>query len=115
MKLNWNISVGGTLPCPDTALGAILSNALENAMHGLEESALPEKWTNLTVSEKKNHLLLQIENPIEKIPKFVDGIPASEKKGHGIGVKSIIYYVEQLNGQCHFSVTDHSFILRIII
>lgn len=115
MKLNWNISVGGTLPCPDTALGAILSNALENAMHGLEESALPEKWTNLTVSEKKNHLLLQIENPIEKIPKFVDGIPASEKKGHGVGVKSIIYYVEQLNGQCHFSVTDHSFILRIII
>lgn len=115
MKLNCDISAGGTLPCPDTALGAILSNALENAMHVLEESVLSEKWTNLTVSEKKNHLLLQIENPIEKIPKFVDGIPASEKKGHGIGVKSIIYYVEQLNGQCHFSVTDHSFILRIIL
>lgn len=115
MTLHCNISAGETLPCPDTAIGAILSNALENAMHVLETADLSEKWTNLTVSEKKNHLLLQIENPVERIPKFVDGIPASDKKGHGIGVKSIIYYVEQLNGQCHFSVTDHSFVLRIII
>lgn len=115
MTLNCNISLGGTLPCPDTAIGVILSNALENAMHVLEETVLEEKWTNLTVSEKKNHLLIQIENPIERIPKFVDGIPTSDKKGHGIGVKSIVYYVEQLNGQCHFSVADHSFVLRIII
>lgn len=117
MTLNCNIAVGGVLPCSDMAIGAILSNALENAMHVLEETQLEEKWTNLTVSEKQNHLLLQVENPIVRIPKFIDGIPASNKneKGHGIGVKSIVYYVEQLNGQCHFSVSGHSFVLRIII
>lgn len=115
MTLNCNISVGKTFPCPDIAIGAILSNALENAMHVLEETSLEEKWTNLTVCEKKNHLLLRIENPIVRVPKFVDGIPISEKKGHGVGMKSIVYYVERLEGQCHFSVTDHSFILRIII
>lgn len=113
--LNHEISVGEKLPCSDTAICAILSNALENAMHALEETDVKEKWVNLTVSEKQEHLLLHIENPIVRIPKFVDGVPTSDKKGHGVGVKSIIYYVEQLNGQCQFSVTGSSFVLRIII
>lgn len=115
ITLNHDISVGEKLPCQETAICTILSNALENSMHALEEVTTGEKWVNLTISEKKDHLLIQIENRIIRTPKFVDGIPTSGKKGHGIGVKSIIYYVEQLNGQCHFSVTDHSFILRIIL
>lgn len=115
ITLNYDISVGETLPCPDTAICAILSNALENALHALEEIDTEKKWANLTISEKGNHLLLQIENPMAQIPRFVNGIPISDKKGHGVGIKSIIYYVEQLNGQYHFSFTDHTFILRIII
>ncbi|MDE7271380.1 MAG: GHKL domain-containing protein [Acetatifactor sp.] len=115
IMFNCDISIGEALPCPDTAICAILSNALENSMHVLEEMVTEKRWAKLTISEKKNHLLLQIENPIVRIPKFVNGIPTSNKRGHGIGVKSIIYYVEQLNGQCHFSLSDHTFILRIII
>lgn len=115
ITFNCNVSIGEKLPCPDTAICTILSNALENAMHALEEMDTEEKWASLTMSEKKNHLLLQIENPIVQIPRFVNGVPTSDKKGHGIGVKSIIYYAEQLNAQCHFSLTDHTFILRIII
>ena len=64
---------------------------------------------------KAGYLLIQLENPVEKIPEFVDGVPVSNRDGHGIGVKSIIYYVEQLHGQCHFSVSEHCFVLRIII
>lgn len=115
ITLNYNVSVGKELPCPDTAICAILSNALENAMHALEEIDMKKKWANLMITKKENHLLIQVENPILHIPKFVDGIPTSGKTGHGIGVKSIVYYVEQFNGQCHFSVVGHSFILRIII
>lgn len=115
-----DISMSESLPCPDTAICTILSNALENSMHALnqmdtEEIPAEKKWVRTTISQKGNHLLLHIENPVIKIPKFVDGIPISNKKGHGIGVKSIVYYVEQLNGQCQFSVSDGLFILRIII
>ena len=65
-------------------------------------------------AEKESHSF-QLENPVEKIPTFVDGVPVSTRNGHGIGVRSIIYYVEQLHGQCHFSIVDHCFVLRIII
>lgn len=114
-SLNCNVSTRKDLPCPDLAICTILSNALENSMHALENLESSSKWAKLTLSQKKNHLLFQLENPVEKIPEFVDGVPVSNRNGHGIGVKSIIYYVDQLNGQCHFSITDHCFVLRIII
>lgn len=114
-SLNCNVSTGKDLPCPDLAICTILSNALENSMHALENLESSSKWAKLTLSQKKNHLLFQLKNPVEKIPEFVDGVPVSNRNGHGIGVKSIIYYVDQLNGQCHFSITDHCFVLRIII
>lgn len=114
-SLGCDISTQETLPCPDVALCTILSNALENAMHALERMPGDDKWAELKISMKGEHLLVEVKNPIEKMPQFVDGIPVSKKEGHGIGVKSIVYYVEQMNGQYHFSVTDHVFILRIII
>ncbi len=115
-----DIAINQTLPCPDTAICTILSNALENSMHALKQmdvevETAENKWVRLTISQKGKHLLLHIENPVQQIPKFVDGIPRSDKKGHGIGVKSIVYYVEQLNGQCQFSISNHLFVLRIII
>lgn len=115
IMLDHDICVGETFSCPDTAICTILSNALENSMHALEEISTDKKWIKLTISEKNNRCLMHIENPIIKIPRFVNGIPTSAKEGHGIGVKSIVYYVEQLNGQCDFSLTDHSLVLRIII
>lgn len=115
IALHYDISMGEKPVCSDVAICTILSNALENAMNALETISADKKWVNLKISAKNHHLLLQIENPIVTIPRFVNGIPTSGKKGHGIGVKSIVYYVEQLNGQCRFSLEGDSFILRIII
>ena len=108
------ICVQKDLPCPALSLCTILSNALENALHALEHTS-GEKWVSLHIMQKENLLLLEIKNPIETMPKFIDGIPISDKKGHGIGTKSIVYYVQQLNGQCHFSVEEHCFVLKIIL
>ena len=84
-------------------------------MHALENMQRDDKWAELNICTKEHHLLLELRNPVEKIPTFIDGIPVSTRKGHGIGVKSIIYYVEQMNGQYEFAVTDHTFVLRIIV
>ena len=114
-SLTCSISVGKSLPGPEVSFCTILSNALENAMHALETLKTEDKWAKLIISSKDSHLLLSLENPVEEIPVFVDGIPVSGKAGHGIGIKSMVYYVEKLNGQCNFSVTGHRFVLRIII
>ncbi len=113
--LKCTVKTNEQLPCPDITLCTVLSNALENAMHALENMQCEDKWAALNICTKGRHLLLELKNPVEKIPVFADGIPVSTKKGHGIGVKSIIYYVEQMNGQYEFAVTDHTFVLRIIV
>ena len=115
ISLECSISVGGLLSDQEVSFCTILSNALENAMHALEKLKTKDKWAKLTISNKDNHLLLSLENPVEQIPVFVDGIPVSRKNRHGIGIKSMVYYTEKLHGQCHFSVTNHRFVLKIII
>ncbi len=94
---------------------AILSNALENAMNAIGSLSEEKKWARLTISKKGSSILLKIENPTTKVPKFVDGVPVSDEKGHGFGIRSIIYYVEKLNGQWQFSVVNNIFITQIII
>lgn len=114
-SLECSIYAPKSLPCQEVSFCTILSNALENSMHALEKLKSKEKWARLTISSRDSHLLLSLENPVEQIPVFVDGIPVSSKTGHGIGIKSMVYYTEKLNGQCSFSVTDNLFVLRIII
>lgn len=58
----------------------LLSNALENAFHALQSGKDGEKWAKLTIANKGDSVLLCIENPASNNPKFVDGIPVSEKK-----------------------------------
>lgn len=62
---------GFTLHCE------ILSNALENAMHSLENLESGDKWTRLSLTQKDHQLLLEIENPVDTMPRFIDEIPAS--------------------------------------
>lgn len=116
IALKCDVSMGEVPPsCASTAICMILSNALENALHALEGMDMEEKWVSLSMSQKENRFLFQMENPILAPPKLVDGIPVSEKDGHGFGIKSILHYVEQIKGQCQFSVSGSSFLLRIII
>lgn len=85
IRFQCDIDVSKNLPCSDTAICMILSNALENSIHALkqmdtQEMTTEKKWARLSISQKGNHLLIQIENPVVQIPKFVDGIPTSDKK-----------------------------------
>ena len=115
MYLDCQITLPEQLPCSEIAFCVILSNALENAMHALEHNTATQQWARLSLSKKEQHILCSLENPTCEPPEFADGVPISRKSDHGIGVRSIMYYVEQLHGQCQFSLTDGCFVLRIII
>lgn len=114
IELNCNINCND-VPFSEIDFCAILSNALENSMHAVENLSNEKKWAGLTISNKNGTVLLRLQNPTVSVPKFIGGVPVSNKEGHGIGVKSIIHYVEKLNGQWHFSVSDNTFIMQVII
>ena len=94
---------------------AILSNILENAMHAVDELTGKDRRIHLSVFEKSGHLLMLEKNPTDRPPVFSDGIPVTDKSGHGIGIQSVIYYVEHEHGQYQFYLEGQEFVARIIL
>ena len=115
-KIPWDtqVTIGEKLPCSEMRFWAILSNVLENAMHAVQELPESRRRIELSLSEKAGHLLLMVKNPVQIMPVFTDGIPVTERSGHGLGVRSIVYYVEKLNGQYQFRMEDGEFVVRLI-
>lgn len=64
---------------------AILSNVLENAMHAVQELPQEKRLIQLALSEKSGHLLLMAKNTVQNAPVFIDGVPVTERSGHGLG------------------------------
>ena len=116
-KIQWKVqaAIGGKLPCSEMMFCAILSNVLENAMHAVQQLPEKERRIQLTLSERAGHLLLMEKNPVQEPPVFTDGIPVTERSGHGLGVRSIVYYVESLHGQYQFFMENEEFVVRIIL
>lgn len=94
---------------------SILSNSLDNALNAQKDLAEASRRVKLLLKTSNDKLLLSVENPISRKPVFEDGLPVSNKEGHGYGTQSIRYMTERLNGKCQFTVQDKTFITKIII
>jgi len=116
-RIRWEIqvSIGEKLPCSEMMFCAILSNVLENAMHAVQELPQEKRLIQLALSEKSGHLLLMAKNTVQNAPVFIDGVPVTERSGHGLGARSIVYYVEKLNGQYQFFMENGDFVVMIIL
>ena len=78
------VSIGEKLPCSEMMFCAILSNVLENAMHAVQELPQDKRYIELSLSEKVGHLLLMEKNTVRSVPTFADGVPVTERSGHGL-------------------------------
>ena len=109
------IQTSQTLCCSEMTFCAILSNLLENAMHAVTKLPEEGRIVHLSIFEKGNHLLILQKNPASETPVFSNGIPVTTAKNHGIGVQSVIYYVEKEHGQYQFYMEGEDFVVRIIL
>ena len=116
-KIHWEaqVAIGEKISCSEMMFCAILSNVLENAMHAVQKLPEEKRRIELSLSEKAGHLLLMVKNPVQTPPVFTDGIPVTERSGHGLGSRSIVYYVESLHGQYQFRMEEGDFAVRIIL
>ena len=108
-----SIRVPAVLHCSDTDITSILSNALENAIHAAKDAEIKKIELDMHINSDK--LLISVKNTFSEPPHITDGIPYTDKSGHGFGTQSIIHVTEKLGGNYQFSVKDDMFILRIII
>ena len=96
-------------------LSIILSNALDNALNAQLE--LPEDRRNvqLLLKHSQGKLLLSVKNPCARPPKFADGLPVTNRPGHGYGTQSIRHTAQRLGGNCRFSMEGDRFVVQVVI
>lgn len=110
-------AISQTLPMPENDLCVLLSNALENALHACGKLRDDGEAADIAVSayEKDHRLFLQVTNSCREPVHFVQGVPAADRPGHGLGVRSICTIAERYGGIYSFAVQDGRFILRIAL
>ncbi len=97
----------------------IFGNALDNAIESVSLIDDPEKrLIHISVSPKKNFVIIQINNYCENQIKIKNGYPVTtkaDKSSHGFGLKSIRYTVDKYHGSVTFDVNKNWFELKILI
>lgn len=109
--------ISQALPVSESDLCVLLSNALENALHAAVRcrEAGQGDFIETTGHEKGKKLFLQITNSCLPDVQFREGIPVTDRTGHGLGVRSICAISEQCGGLTSFAAKDGQFTLRVML
>ena len=110
------IQISGRLPVEDLDIGAVLSNALENAYNACQGlTGEPERFIALKFILHRRQYLLDVSNSFDGAVAFDDaGRLLSEKDDHGIGSQSIFAFAKKYNATVDYSVKGCVFNIRIM-
>lgn len=103
------------LSVSDTDLCAVLSNGIENALRAAAELEEPCKWVELYCGIKHGKLLIEIKNPYSGKRIMQNGLPITDRSGHGFGCSSIRAITEHNRGLCTFEAESGVFTLRVVL
>lgn len=113
------LTVDASLPndvaISDTELCSLLSNGLENALHAVANLPADRKQISLYCGVRQNKLLIEIRNPCAGPIAMRDGLPVSDREGHGYGCRSIRAIAQRNGGLCVFSARQGQFLLQIML
>ena len=103
------------LPADALDLSIVFANALENAIQAVK--TLPEDKRRI-VCKSVTHpkLIIEISNPYQGTVAFdKQGFPIADKRGHGIGTRSILAFAEKYNALCCFRAENGLFKFQMAV
>lgn len=116
VSLSIDAALPNMLPFSDTGLCTLLSNGLENAIDSAAKNSDSNPGTvRLNCRMHKGNLLILIENTFHDQIEIKNGIPQTNKEGHGFGTKSIVMLVDRYKGYYSFSSSEGIFTLKIVL
>ena len=113
--LTVDASLPNNVAISDTELCSLLSNGLENALHAVADLPADQKQISLYCGVRQNKLLIEIRNPCAGPIAMRDGLPVSDRKGHGYGCRSIQAIAQRNGGLCVFSAQQGQFLLQVML
>ncbi|MDF2487242.1 MAG: hypothetical protein K0R46_3410, partial [Herbinix sp.] len=114
MEINTNIP--DQLQIEPMELSALFANAIENAYEAcLRLSSETPKFIKVQTNYNGGRLAIGITNSCLPEILFDKDMPISDKKGGGIGTRSIVYTAERFAGTTFFEAKDGVFTARFIL
>ena len=107
------VSLPKELPVADTDLAALLGNALDNAIEGVEGAA--EKRIALRCRVDKGLFMLRVENPVGAAIHPDLATTKADKSAHGFGIPGMREIAERYHGTLEAEGKDGRFILLVCL
>lgn len=115
IKTDVSLNIPKELSVDSLQLAIALSNLIENAIHANEKLPEEERFINMKAVCKRQ-LLISIANACaDGIKLNENGLPFTEKEGHGIGTKSVLAFAEQNNSEVVYCVENNVFTTQLMI
>lgn len=116
VRVDLNLDIPHILPIDATELAMVVSNMIENASiacAGLPEGQEP--WIRL-ICLNSPRFLFQISNPYAgTLTLDENGLPVTDRQGHGIGMKSILAFMKKHNAIYDLDISDGIFTFRFMV
>lgn len=116
IRVNLNLDIPHVLPVEATELAMVVSNMIENA--SIACAGLPkgqEPWISL-ICINSPRFLFQISNPYAgTLTLDENGLPVTDRQGHGIGMKSILAFMKKNNAIYDLDISDGVFTFRFMV
>lgn len=109
------IALPGSLSVNEGELAIVLANALENAIHANQDLPQAQRQIRCKMVGTPG-ILLELSNPCAATVLFdSDGLPVSQREGHGMGVQSISAFCRKNGAVCQFDQADGWFRFRLVL
>lgn len=115
VRLTVDAKLPPELPISDTELCSVLSNSLENALRAAAALPPEQRTVDLYCGVRLNKLLIEVRNPYAGEVLMQNGLPVSDRAGHGYGCRSIEAIARHHGGLCEFRAEGGIFQLRLAI
>lgn len=115
IRLTAELRLPATLSIPDTELCTVLSNGLENAFRAVSGLDEQQRTVSLYCGVRLNKLLLEIKNPYQGEVVMCEGLPVSDRAGHGYGCRSMQAIAARRGGLFELQAENGVFLLRLAL
>lgn len=97
----------------DMELCMALSNLLENAVNATKKINDKRRFIQISALYT-GQLLIEIKNSsLSDVLFDSNGYPISLRENHGTGIKSVLTYIEKINGEISYQLKENIFYVRI--
>lgn len=116
-RIDWDLSLPKDLPLKESEYCVILGNLLENSLRAVKNLPKELRYVSVLSSLLSDSIIgISVDNPFRgKIQFRRNGLPHSDREGHGIGLVSVMNTVKRYDGTMNVTAEKNIFSVDIVL